>query len=349
MAQLNRYDFAYKFITMNLDYTKDDIGKRLPLMADKDFLMTLVEKMELQLEGFSWNDFSVTIEDLGDDFIAIFYEFPKPKEEPEALYGAILFDRCWETLTYYTLEMCSHKGRWALGRNTSNLHALMGMYDMEPTKENFLKMIIPSSTEKINVDIKSLLHLPDKFKELEKKPGDPDGCVTYGMSTELCNAIVQILPIRERKAMPFDDNVTIINGIHHSLKDEQALIEVENGKTKAGRLFVYSIVKSKLNESGVVYFLLMHVAYESGAISINAHFMEKGMTGYRDAAIWDLACREGVVSVENQDNWWFDPYDKDFRHPFLMNLSEKEEFDEAFIEHPLTQARQFVKLIMDKL
>lgn len=346
---LNRYALAYQFITMSCDYVKEDIGKRLPLMAQKDFHMTMAQNLGLHVEGFSWDEFSITVEDLGDDFVAIFYTFPKPKKEPEALYGALLFDRCWEALTYYTLEMCSHKGLWALGRNTSECHSLIGMYDMEPTKENFLKMIVPRGTDNITVDIRSLLCLPDNFKVLEKAPEDPNGCVTYGMSTETCIAFIQVFPISERKTMPFDDNVTIINGIHHSLKDVQALIEVKNGRTKIGKQYVYSIVKTKQEESGVEYFLLMHVEHENGAISINAHFLEHGMTGIRDTTIWELARREGVVSIDNNEKWCFDPYDKDFKHPFLMNLSEKEEFDKLFPEHPLTQARQFVKMITEKL
>ncbi len=201
----------------------------------------------------------------------------------------------------------------------------------------------------MNIDVKSLLCLPDNFKVLEKMPEDPNGCVTYGMSTESCNAFIQAFPISSKKTMPFGDTRTIINGIHQSLGDNQALIEVKNGRTKKGRLFVYSIVKTRQKEHGVEYFLLMHVAYDDCALSVNAHFLEAGMTGYRDAAIWELAHRKGIVSHEDKENWWFDPYDKDFKHPFLMNLSEKEELDKIFPEHPLTQARQFVKLITEIL
>jgi hypothetical protein len=178
--------------------------------------------------------------------------------------------------------MCSVKGRWALGRNNFDQHALIGMYDMEPTKEKFIKMIVPKQTDNTNLDIKSLLSLPDNFIVLEKMPDDPCGCISYGMTTESCGAFIQVFPFRERKAIPFDDNVTIINGIHHSLKNEQALIEVRNGMTKNGRPFVYSIVKTKSEELGVEYFMLLHVAYENSAINVNAHFLEKGMTGARD-------------------------------------------------------------------
>lgn len=85
------------------------------------------------------------------------------------------------------------------------------------------------------------------------------------------------------------------------------------------------------------------------AISINGHFIETGTTGVRNTTIFEMAIREGVVSTNNQENWWFDLYDKDWKHPFLMNLSEQEHLDVYFPDHPLSQCRQFVKLITQKL
>lgn len=347
---LNRYSLAYQFITMAVDFAKEDIEKRLPVLADKEYYMTLARKMDLRNEGFSWNELSISIEDTGVGVVVIFFTFPKPQREPEALYGAIVADRFMDDiLSYYTFEKCSHPGRWALGRNTSERHELMGMFDVEPTKSNFINLIFSNRNHAPKIDIKAVLNLPANFQIVKNMPEDPENCVSYGMATPMCNAFIQVFPISERKTMPFDDNVTIINGIHHSLKDVQALIEVKNGRTKIGKQFVYSIVKTKQEESGVEYFLLMHVEHENGAISINAHFLEHGMTGIRDTTIWELARREGVVSIDNNEKWCFDPYDKDFKHPFLMNLSEKEEFDKLFPEHPLTQARQFVKMITEKL
>lgn len=346
---LNRYSLAYQFITMSVEFAMEDLGVRLPLLADKEYHMTLAKKLGLQVEGFSWSELLITVEELEDDYIAIFFVFPQPKKEPEALYGAILFDRRWSTLTYYTLEKCSHPGRWALGKNTSEHHSLIGMYDMEPTKENFLKMIVPEQEKPINVDIQALLCLPEKFKPLEKMPEDPAGCVSYGMSTQYCNAFIQAFPITYRKCMPFADTKAIINGIHKSLGENQALIEVKNGCAKSSQPFVYSIVKTKMEPSGVEYFMLMHIAHKNGVISINAHFLESGMTGLRDTTVWELAHRAGIVSADNNKDWWYDPYDKEYEHPFLMNVSEREQFDEMFPDHPLSQARQFVKLIIEKL
>ena len=78
---------------MAVDSAKQDIEKYLPVLADKEYYMTLARKMELRIEGFSWNELSISIDDLGLGVIIIFFTFPKPKSEPEALYGAIVVDR----------------------------------------------------------------------------------------------------------------------------------------------------------------------------------------------------------------------------------------------------------------
>ena len=73
------------------------------------------------------------------------------------------------------------------------------------------------------------------------------------------------------------------------------------------------------------------------------------MTGLRDTTIWELARREGIVSSGDNSKWCFDPYDKNLKRPYLMNLSEKEKYDEIFPDHPLSQCRKFVKLIVQIL
>ena len=346
---LNRYSLAYQLITQTVDYAKDNLKIMMMLLSDKEYYITLTRKLDLRIEGFSWDEFSVRLESFGDDFLIIFYEFPKPRKEPEALYGAIIFDRRWSTLAYYTLEKCSHPGRWAIGRNTTEQHALMGMYDIEPTMENFFKLIVPTERQPEKIDIKSILSLPENYQVLENMPKDPVNCVNYGLATPSCRSIIQVYPIGSRETMPFEDTKPIINGIHETLNDNQALIEVNTGKTKNGRNYVYSIVKEKKKPSGVDYALLLHVAYNNTAICLNGFFMEYVTTGIRDTTVFEMAIRKGLISVSNHEGWWLDPYDKNWKHPFLMNLSEQEQYDTLFPDHPLSQCRQFVKLITQKL
>lgn len=346
---LNRYGLAYYLVTNTVEVAKNNTNLMLMLLADKEYYVTLTRKMGLTVEGFSWDDFSVRLESFGDDFLIIFYEFPKPLKEPEALYGAMLYDRRWATLTYYTLEKCSHPGRWALGMNAPESHSLMGMYDMEPSMENFFNLIVPKDKKPERLDVKAILNLPEKYQILKNFPKDPVDCVNYGIATTSSKCVIQVYPIGSREAMPFGDTKAIISGIHGTLADNQALVEVKSGKTAHGREFVYSIVKEKKEPSGVDYALLLHVDYQNSTICFNGFFMEYGTTGMRDATVFELAIRQGLVTGKEHEGWWLDPYDKDWKHPFLMNLSEQEQYDVHFPDHPLSQCRQFVKLITQKL
>lgn len=345
---LNRYVLAYNLMKMIIGTVMDDFDKRLPLLAEKGYFIELCERMELKLEGFTWDEFTISVENY-DDITVFFYVFPKPQREPQAKYGALLIDIKNKKLAYYTLEMCRKAETWALGLNKPDTHSLMGMYDMEPTKENFIKLIIPKDKLLPEIDIKSLLNLPIEYKVIDKIPEDPMYSVNYAKSTSNCISIIQSFPMCARHTMDYYNVQKIIKGIHQSLGEKQALIEVKAGKTNHNRQYVYSIVKTLGEPSGVQYFMLMHVAYEDIAINVNGHFIEAGMTGTRDTMIWEMSCREGIVSFEDKSKWMFDPYDKTMHRPYMMNLSEKEEYDELFPDHPLSQCRKFVKLITERL
>lgn len=345
---INRYGLAYTLMNMCIETVKDDIENRLPIMTDKEYFIELCKRMGLKLDGFTWDEFTISVERY-DDIPVIFYGFHKPQREPQAKYGALLFDPNNKRLAYYTLEMCRKAETWALGLNTTDTHSLMGMYDMEPTKENFIKLIIPKDKLVPEIDIKSLLNLPLEYKVLDKFPEDPMYSANYGKNTSNCVSFIQSFPMSARRTMDYYNVQKIINGIHQSLGDNQALIEVKAGKTNHTRQYVYSIVKTKEEPSGVEYFMLMHVAYEEIAINVNGHFVESGMTGMRDTMVWELARREGLVSISDNSKWMFDPYDKTMKRPYMMNLSEKEEYDELFPDHPLSQCRKFVKLITERL
>ena len=345
---LRRYDLAYNLMNDCIDVAKRNFEKMLPLLAEEGYFRELCDKMELVPDGFEWDDFYISMEQY-DDVNMFFYGFPAPQKEPEAIYGALIIDFRMKSLKYYTLEMCRKAGVWALGLNSKGQHSLMGMYEMKPTKENFLKLIVPKEKLLPEVDIKALLHLPAEYKELNVTPAAPMYCANYGLKTSNSMIYIQSYPISRRKAMDYYDAKKNIDSIHKILGDTQTLIEVNASKTKNDRQYVYSIVKTKKEKGGVEYTMVMHVEYENMAINVNGHFIETGMTGLRDTTIWELARREGLISGAGDARWCFDPYDKNYHHPYLMNLSEKEEYDKMFPDHPLSQCRQFIKLITQTL
>ena len=70
--------------------------------------------------------------------------------------------------------------------------------------------------------------------------------------------MVSIFPIDAEDAMDFNDTEGLIDGIHHSLAENQALIEVDNGRRISGFPFIYSIVETNNGEEeGVGYTLVL--------------------------------------------------------------------------------------------
>lgn len=81
--------------------------------------------------------------------------------------------------------------------------------------------------------------------------------------------------------------------------------------------------------------------------NINASFAEEGITGMRDTMVYELFSRENPNRENPFDGWSCDPYDSSYEKGFLMNVSEKPEFDSFFPDHPLTKARDLVRYIID--
>jgi hypothetical protein len=76
---------------------------------------------------------------------------------------------------------------------------------------------------------------------------------------------------------------------------------------------------------------------------IKAQCKEQGVTGARDAAVVDEAIGDGRVTIDPElkmlRGWMQDPYDPTLRDGFHRNLSEAEEYDGRFPEHPLSRLR----------
>ena len=186
--------------------------------------------------------------------------------------------------------------------------------------------------------------MPGRYQKLNSMPDDPPYSCAYGYETNEAECFVMVYPISLVQAMPFDQPESVIDGIHAALGDDQGLISVDSGKTSAGLNFIYSIVKTLKEPSGVQYCLTMHLCYGQYAVQVQGFFDELGVTGMRDAIVFSQAQSEGKVkTVENGIKGWIaDPYDPDYNHGCLMNLSEKQEYDRRFPQHPLSEARQFI-------
>jgi len=195
-------------------------------------------------------------------------------------------------------------------------------------------------------DIK--VNIPKVLEEVDAMPEDPESTRPFVVSGEGMEAVVLMYPIGFNQTMPLDYPRAVIDGIHNCLDENQGLIEVKNGSTKNGYKYLYSIVKTVMQGQGAQYCLAFDIAYREAAIHFQGYFDEKGISGSRDAYVFEIARRENLIDLDNNMlGWSVDPYDADFNRGILRNLSEAEDYDEKFPEHPLSKARSFVKFIVE--
>lgn len=192
-----------------------------------------------------------------------------------------------------------------------------------------------------------MINIPNDLQRLNSLPEDPPNSISYGKETSSTNIFMMIYPINNTSAMPYDNERMVIDGIHSSLAEDQGLIEVKSGTTNNGKKFIYSIVKSKLNPSGVQYTLVMHLNMNNYTININSYFDEIGITGTRETTIMNKLINEGKLTTSNMQDWVRDPYDSNFKKGFLMNIGEDIYYDPLFPLHPLSEARKLIKYLIE--
>ena len=216
---------------------------------------------------------------------------------------------------------------------------------------NEITRILGKRTRGVNMKLvfnkDGYISLPAGYKMMKMKDGSatPNLAAFQKMTSQAdCVAAITI----SEHPMDFDDTEGLIAGIHEALDETQGLIEVDNGNTASGYRYIYSIVKTVRGAEGVLYYLRMNLELGETIYEINASFEEYGMTGMREVMIFPKILASGIVkdSEELMEKWGLDPYDRDFKRGVLRNMSEDKQFDGAFPEHPLTQARELIDTIL---
>ena len=175
----------------------------------------------------------------------------------------------------------------------------------------------------------------------------PPDCVALFSKTDSARCAVQLQPAVQDECMPFDEPQQVIDGIHDVLEDNQGLIEVKAASQERGR-FIYSIVKSQSEPSGMLYILTADLAVRSGYVRLQGWFSEVDTTGMRDNMVFAMKLKGAAQDFDRiRSGWTQDPYDKDYTRGALMNASEAECYDELFPSHPLSVTRRFVAQIIE--
>ncbi len=199
------------------------------------------------------------------------------------------------------------------------------------------------------------MRIPEEYERLDIPAPDfgfpTKNAESYGLNNGAYSAIILKCIVPSQVAMPFDDPQAVIDSLHESMAGNAGIIEVNNGITKDGNRYIYLIIKHSMSDDGFPrgneYSMNLNMESPDGIYFINSSFTEEGITGMRDSIVYELFTREHPDRKDPFEGWSCDPYDPDFKEGFLMNFSEQERFDEAFPDHPLSKAREFVRNIAD--
>lgn len=144
------YNKEYGWLAGAVDAVTDGLLTPVAL-SDEDWLRKNMQQECAPSMQAEWDAFRIVRVDNYGDYKLILYQFPEPKEVPEALYGAVLLDMTTHKADYYTLEY-SVNGKWVLGSTSRGKHSNYGEVDT-PDLERFIAWIFSSD--------KKLLHYTD--------------------------------------------------------------------------------------------------------------------------------------------------------------------------------------------
>jgi hypothetical protein len=131
-----------------------------------------------------------------------------------------------------------------------------------------------------------------------------------------------------------------------------AIIEVDVVKVD-GCWSIRQIIKKPQQPHGMMYIGAYTLPFRDFSFVVKIQCMEHGMTGKRDTLVLDekVAAREVTIDFKKGEvrGWMQDPYDDSIRDVFARNLSEAEEHDGRFPDHPLSRLRGLMRRVQETL
>lgn len=94
---------------------------------------------------FEWDELHCKGIRIDDTYVMALYIFPKPRQVPEAAFGAILINTTTNNATYYTLES-SFGNEWVLGSMSKTGHCNFGTLE-SPGLNSFLDWVVERAKE----------------------------------------------------------------------------------------------------------------------------------------------------------------------------------------------------------
>ena len=188
----------------------------------------------------------------------------------------------------------------------------------------------------------------EDYNTYPNMPGTPDNAITLGKSTDAADCLLIAYPIGSTRYMIDSTNEGMINGLHSALGEDQGIVELDKGKTYDRHEYAYTIVKNKLGPKGTQYLLTFHILKDNVVYNVQGFFNEKGAFGSREGVVMTKLAGENKINISTMDGWKVDPYNVNYKKGYLMNLSEKKDYDEMFPNHPLSEARKVLEYLIDE-
>lgn len=125
------------------------------------------------------------------------------------------------------------------------------------------------------------------------------------------------------------------------------MIEVERVEVD-GCSAVRTIVKSPQNPTGMTYIGSVTFPFRDFSYVLKVQCAEHGITGMRDAIILDQMISSGKVEWSGGQlvGMQQDAYDATIVSPIMRNVSDSEEYDAMFPQHPLSRVRAFFRQVL---
>ena len=215
------------------------------------------------------------------------------------------------------------------------------------TYKNGMKILLPVGyrNARLPIDISKLIY---RFNSAIKNEHVLEKAVETSWNK------VYISKISEKNALDYKNKEELIKRIESSIgsDSDDAIIEVENGKTIDGYDYIYYIIKNAkpegMLEYKLSYYLRLHLFYKGEIVQVEGLFEEINMTGAREALASVLAEKCGIVTITDSGlEGWFEPFNVEKNTKIKRNVGERRGFDALVPYNPLSQARELLLSIIE--
>ena len=141
-------------------------------------------------------------------------------------------------------------------------------------------------------------------------------------------------------------SITAVRNFYRQIAKQSgaAIIEVE--RPEIGVCPTTRVIIKVPQNPGMTYIGSITLPFRDFSYVLKAQCEEQGLTGIRDAAVSGEKMAAGEITLDTETGilrgWLRDPYDSFLNDGFEMNLSEGDEYDDRFPDHPLSRLRRLL-------